>query len=118
MRPRTLALIIAASLCLLVFIFELVRRKKLNEEYSWLWMITGTCLLALAVSPDLLFWITSLFGAGAPTSVFYLLGLLFLFLIVIHYSTIISKLTNDIKSLSQKIAILELKIKTHENTDS
>ena len=37
------------SVGLMVIIFELVRRRKLKEEYSWLWMLTSVTIFILAI---------------------------------------------------------------------
>ncbi|HBU69939.1 MAG TPA: DUF2304 domain-containing protein [Elusimicrobia bacterium] len=110
-RPQNVALSIIVSAGLLILIFELVRNKKLNEEYSWLWMLTAFALLVLSVFPKLLLWLTHSIGAVAPMSTLFFSGLIFLLLIVLHFSTIISKLSNNTRLLSQKLAILELKLK-------
>ena len=55
MLPRQKFVAILLAIGLIVFIFELVRRKKLREEYSWLWMLSGAAILILAVWYDLLF---------------------------------------------------------------
>ncbi|MFH0948008.1 MAG: DUF2304 domain-containing protein [Elusimicrobiota bacterium] len=111
MTSQNMFLSIIVSFGLIFIIFELVRRRKLNEEYSWLWMITGIALLILSVFPKFLLWITHLIGAMAPISTLFFFGVIFLLLIVLHFSIIISKLSNNIKTLSQKISILELEIK-------
>lgn len=95
------------SLLILIGIVELVRRKKLKEEYSLLWLITGCGLLLLAVSEKLLVGITSLFGAVLPSNMLFFFGLIFVLLLCLHYSLKISQMTTQIKNLAQKIALLE-----------
>ncbi len=103
-RQKVLAII--TSVALLVFIIELVRRKKLREEYSWLWILTGIVIFVLGLWFDLLLSITYFIGAGNPPSTLFFLGLIFLILINIHYSVKISELTNQVKNLAQELAIL------------
>jgi Uncharacterized conserved protein (DUF2304). len=95
------------SLIILVGIVELVRRKKLKEEYSLLWLITGCVLLLLALSEKILFGITNFFGAALPSNILFFFGLIFVILLCLHYSLKISQMTTQIKNLAQKMALLE-----------
>ncbi len=107
-RQRIMAILLAVGL--IVFIFELVRKKKLGEEYSWLWMLTGGVILILAIWYDLLLLITRLIGAVLPVSTIFFFGLFFLILISLYLSVKLSKLRNQIKELTQKLAILSEKV--------
>jgi hypothetical protein len=109
-RQKTLAL--AVSVLLLLVILELVRRRKLREEYSWLWLLTGAAILLFSVRYDLLVIMTGLIGAVIPVSTLFFLGLMFLMLISISYSVQISKLNLQVKNLAQKLAIMEARQRT------
>ena len=98
---------VLVSIGLVVLIFELVRRRKLREEYSWLWMLTGVVIFILAVWHNLLVFITHLIGAALPTSTLFFFGAFFLILINLYFSVKISTLTEQIKKLAQRQAILE-----------
>jgi hypothetical protein len=108
-RVKIVALII--SLGMLFLIIELVRRRKLREEYSWLWLLTGSIILALMMWVDLLKWITHLIGAIVPSSTIFFFAFLFLMLISLHFSVVISKLTDRHKELAQRYALLELELR-------
>jgi hypothetical protein len=112
LRQKIFAIII--SLSLLVFIIELVRRKKLREEYSWLWLLTGAIILILALLYDLLQGITYLIGAGLPTSTLFFLGLVFLILIAIQFSVKVSELNNQVKNLAQENGLLKNRVEELE----
>jgi hypothetical protein len=107
-RNRMVALIVSVGMLLLII--ELVRRRKLREEYSWLWLLTVSTILLLTVWFDLLKWITSLIGAMIPSSTIFMLAFLFLIFISLHFSVVISKLTNRNIELAQRYALLELEL--------
>jgi hypothetical protein len=107
-RNKIVALIFGIGL--LILIVDLVRRRKLREEYSWLWLMTGSVILLLALWFDLLKWITHLVGAVIPSSTIFLCAFVFLILISLHFSVVISKLTNQNKALAQQYALLELEL--------
>jgi hypothetical protein len=108
MRNKIVAL--AVGIGMLILIVELVRRRRLREEYSWLWLMTGSGILLLTLWFDLLKWITHLVGAITPASTIFFFAFLFLIFISLHFSVVISKLTNLNKELAQQYALLELEL--------
>ena len=99
----------ALSIILLLVTFELIRKKKLREEYSILWLFTGLAILVFSLWPE--FFLSQFFVR--MTGIFYLsavvlIAFLFLLLIVLHFSVVISKLTGHNKELAQRYALLEL----------
>jgi hypothetical protein len=99
------------SIFLLWTTFELIRKNKLREEYAILWLFSGIAVLVFSLWPEFLL---SQFFARI-TGIFYLsavvvIAFLFLLLIVLHFSVVISKLTNQNKELAQRHALLELEI--------
>jgi hypothetical protein len=117
MPIRQKIFVILISIGLLVFIVELVRRRKLREEYSWLWLLTGIIILILASWHDLLIYVTQFIGAVLPTSTLFFMGLVFLFLIAVQFSTKISKLTDQIKNLAQENALLKKRVEKVEGQE-
>jgi hypothetical protein len=110
MPLRNIIVALAVGIGMLLLIIELVRRRKLLEEYSWLWLMTGSVILLLTLWFDLLKWITHLVGAVTPSSTIFLFAFLFLILISLHFSVVISKLTERTKELAQRYALLELEL--------
>ena len=106
-RQQIVALIV--SIALLVLIVELVRRRRLREEYSVLWILTAVGIFALAVWYDLLVSLTHLIGAMLPTSTLFFFSLLFLVLLCLQFSVRISKLDEQVKELAQTLALRETK---------
>jgi hypothetical protein len=105
-RNKIVALVFGIGM--LIIIIDLVRRRKLREEYSWLWLMTGGGILLLTLWFDLLKWVTHLVGAITPSSTIFLFAFLFLIFISLHFSVVISKLTDNNKELAQRYAILEM----------
>ena len=114
MPPKIQTISILICIFLVAYVFELVRRKHLSEEYSMGWLVTGTTMLALSVSEGLLKWVSELVGATLFTSTLFFFGLLFLMVICLHFSIRISALTNQVRKLTQSIGILDLEKKTLE----
>jgi hypothetical protein len=90
----------------LLGILELVRRRKLREEYSWLWILTGVGMVALSLWFGLIEELTRLTGAMSPVTTLFIFGLMFLLLISVHFSTVLSRVTQQVRRLTQEMAIL------------
>ena len=98
---------IISTLSILITIIYLVKKGKLREEYSWLWLLTGFVILLLVLWYDLLMMLTEFIGAVVPTTTLFIFGIIFLMLIALHSAIKISLLNDQIKNLAQKISLLE-----------
>jgi hypothetical protein len=112
MKPRFVALVIA--IVLVVLIVELVRRRKLREEYSWLWLSLGVAMLVLALWRGVLDLVTEMIGAVLTTSTLFFFAIVFLMLINIQFSVEISSLRTQVKNLAQQAAILQSNLDKYE----
>jgi hypothetical protein len=98
----------AASIILLLVVFELVRSRRLRERYALLWILTGIVLVALSAWRGGLNTIAGWLGVrGYPPAVLFAVGLLFVILVLLHYSTVISRLSDQNVILAQRLALLE-----------
>jgi len=97
------------SLILLLITFELIRKEKLREEYSILWLFTGGVTFIFSLFPEFFLstFITRITGLYYLSAV-VVIAFLFLLVIVLHFSVVISKLTDRNKELAQRHALLKL----------
>ena len=91
----------------LMIIVELIRRGRLKEKYSLLWLFAGIILLIFSLSRGLLEYVSSLLGIYYPPSLLFLLAFMFLLLITLHFSVVISGLSDKNKKLAQELALLQ-----------
>ena len=99
-------LAIVGSGTVLLLVVELIRRGRLKERYSLLWLFAGGVLLVLSSSRNILDYISNLVGIYYPPSFLFLLAFLFLLLITLHFSVTISGLSEKNKRLAQELALL------------
>jgi len=99
-------LAIVGSATVLFLVFELIRRGRLKERYSLLWLAAGVVLLVLSLSRGLLEAFARLVGIYYPPSLLFLVAFVFLLLITLHFSAVISGLAEKNKHLAQEIALL------------
>jgi cell division protein FtsW (lipid II flippase) len=107
----------AASLFLLFVVFELIRSRRLRERYALLWVLTGLVLLVLSAWRGGLNVIAGWFGVQTyPPAVLFAVALLFVLAVLLHYSTVISKLADQNVVLAQRVALLELELSARSGT--
>jgi hypothetical protein len=100
-----------ASILLILVVLELVRGRRLKERYALLWFVTGFVLLVLSGWRDGLNTIAGWVGVTSyPPAVLFAVATLFILLVLLHYSTVISKLTDENVELAQRLALLEERI--------
>src|SRR5258707_13301053 len=105
----------AAAVILLLVVFELIRSRRLREQYALLWLATGIVLVILSVWRAGLNTIAGWLGVrGYPPAVLFAVGLLFVILVLLHYSTVISRLADQNVVLAQKLALLETRLNEGE----
>ena len=105
LRAQIIAVVIAVLL--FIYVFDLVRRKKLREEYSLFWMILCALLVLFAAWSHLLVSVTRLMGAVSANSVVFFFGFVFIIALLLHVTVRLSKSAEEIKNMAQKIALLE-----------
>lgn len=102
-RQTAVGLII--TLVILLGVLELVRRRRLREEYSLLWIITAAALTVLNLWDTPLDWLARLTGIFRPT-VLLVVAMGFFLLIMLYYSTVLTRMADQNKALAQEIALL------------
>jgi hypothetical protein len=108
MTPLKISIVAAvAAVILLLVIFELIRSRRLQERYALLWLLTGVVILVLAIWRGALEQLASLVGISYPPSALFVLVSFFVLLLLLHYSTVISKLSEQNMILAQRLAQLE-----------
>jgi hypothetical protein len=97
-----------ASFALVLVVLELIRSRRLRERYALLWLVTGITLTALSAWRSGLNTIANWFGVRSyPPAVLFAVGILFILAVLLHYSTVISRLSDQNVMLAQRLALLE-----------
>jgi hypothetical protein len=104
-------LAIAGSVILLLMILELIRRKRLKEEFSLLWLFFSLVFLFFSIFRDLLENLARFTGIAYAPAALFLILLMAVFVILIQFSVIISRLSEQNKKLIQEVGILKLEVK-------
>ena len=95
------------ALALLLFVLELVRRRRLREELALLWLATALVVMVLSISRTALVRLAGLLGIFTPTSALFLVAILFVLFMLLHVCTLLSRLMQENKALAQRLALLQ-----------
>ena len=97
-----------ASVLLLLIVLELIRSRRLRERYALLWLATGIVLLVLSAWRGGLNTIAGWVGVSTyPPAVLFAVAIVFILAVLLHYSTVISRLSDQSTVLAQRVALLE-----------
>jgi hypothetical protein len=107
MDTRIQLVAILATAGLFVLVFELVRRRRLMERYALLWLFASVTLLALAVWKDLLEQVAAGVGIYYAPSALFAIAFGFVLVLLMHFSLVISRLSDQNKVLAQRLGRLQ-----------
>lgn len=103
---RTQVVAAFGAVLLALFVLDLVRRRKLSEEYSLLWVIASVVIAALGFSTPLLVWITHVLGMLGESSTVFAFGLAFAIAMLLYVSLKLSRLGFENHALTRDLALL------------
>jgi hypothetical protein len=103
---RTQVIVACAAAVLAVYVLDLVRRRRLSEEYSFLWVIATVSIAVLGFCTPLLKWLTRLIGAMFESSTVFALGLAFATAMLLYLSVKMSRLSHENQVLARELALL------------
>lgn len=109
-RLQIIAIIMA--LIFMFFIFRLIVKGKLREEYSFIWIACTFFLLLFSLWRDGLDVIAKLLGVFYAPSLIFLGAIFAIVIFLVHLSVVNSKQHQQIKELAQELALLREKIES------
>ncbi len=113
---QTIAIVV--SVFFLLLILYLIKNKRIKEEYSLLWIFFSVIFILFSVWREGLDYIAGLIGIAYPPAALFMVLLMAIFLILIEFSIIISKLADKNKTLAQEIGILRQELKEIQDSGS
>ena len=111
-RARLFAVVLGFAV--LSFVVNLVRTKRLKEEFALLWLLTGIVLVLTPLFIDYLDMIAYALGIEYPPALIFVLAIISLLLVLLQFSMLISRFSEQIKVLTQELALLRVRIEELE----
>jgi hypothetical protein len=102
--------VVAIAVIVFVLVFELVRRRALMERYALLWLLAAVALMVLALWRGLLTSISKDLHIYTPVNALFAAGFVFVIVLLLHFSMVISRLSEQNKMLAQRLALLDERV--------
>lgn len=115
-RLTIFSLVVAVAA--LVLVIELLRRRRLREKYSVIWIVVSLGIVVIAVFPDFLVGTANLLGVQVPSNLLFLLSLLTLFAVSLQLSGEVGLLEEQTRTLAEEIGALRLRLDNIEHDHS
>jgi len=112
---RIEVVVMALFICLMIF--ELVRRKHLMERYAILWLLAGVTVLVLALWQGLLTTLSHAAGIFYPPATLFAVAFLFVLIMLVNFSVVVSRLADQNKVLAQRVALLQQRLEQQDEDE-
>ena len=116
MSFRIQAMIIVALAVLLLFILNMVRKRKLELKYVLAWILCDVILIIMTATPEIIDYAAEWLGIFDPMNMIFFLGFVFLIILVFILTVSISRATAKIRRMAQVLSIAEKRIEDLETT--
>ena len=107
---------VLGSLILFVFVIDFIRRNLLKEKYAVLWISLSVVVTTLSVWKSLLDKLAVFVGVAYAPSLLFFVAFIFVLLILLHFSVVISIFHDKNKALIQELAMLKDRVEVLEAT--
>lgn len=112
--PVLYIFLIACVSAFFIMILRYLVLKKFNLKYTLVWLFTAISMLVIAIFPQIIAFICGVIGIETPSNAVFFLAIIFLFLIVMTITAIISHMNQRVYRLSQTQALLEKRVRELE----
>ena len=90
-----------------VWLVTRVRKNKVDVRFILPWIVLDLVLLILTIFPGIIVWFSGLLGIYSVMNMLFFCGFCLSLMVIFTLTTAVSKMTNEIKRLTQRIAIME-----------
>jgi hypothetical protein len=117
MDDRIRLVAILGSALLFIVVLEMVRRRRLMERYALLWLLSAVVLMGLGIWRNGLVHISKALGIIYPPNALFFVAFGFVLLLLLHFSSAVSRLSDQTKVLAQRLALLEERVRRTEDRE-
>ncbi len=101
---------IITSILFLGFVSRLIIKGRLREEYSIVWLLATSILVAFAFWEKGLRLFSDWFGVDVPANLVFTVSIFIALVYLLHLSVVSSKLQKQNKLMAQEIALLKIEM--------
>lgn len=99
------------SFFLFMFVLNLIRKRRMRIEYSILWLVISSTILAASIWQKTADRFAHFIGIDYPPALFFLIAFFFMILILLHFSIEMTKLKDQNKTLVQELSLLKRSVR-------
>jgi hypothetical protein len=103
---RTQVIVAIGAVLLALYVLDLVRRRRLSEDFSLLWVLSTAVVAVLGFSTPVLVWVSRLLGIRYENSTVFAVGLAFSLAVLLHLSVRLSRLGTENRTMARELALL------------
>lgn len=118
MNIKTQVIVVVVVVFAMIWLFNMVRKNRLELKYSLLWFVLGIGVLFFALCPSATVWLADLFGIGIPINLIFFAGFCFALMIIFSLTAAISRMSVKLKRLTQEIGLLNKELEDLRNKDA
>jgi hypothetical protein len=111
---RTQIIAAVGAVLLVLFVLDLVRRRRLSEEFSLLWVASTVAIAALGFATPLLRFMTRALGIMFESSTVFLAGLAFAVGMLLYLSVRMSRMAETQEALTRELALLRSELERRD----
>ena len=115
---RTQVIVAVAAVGLALYVLDLVRRRKLSEEFSLLWLLSTAVIALLGFSTGVLRTVTSALGIMYESSTVFAAGIGFTVILLLYLSVRLSRLSQENLLLARELALLRRRLEERAEDSS
>lgn len=109
MNLQLQAILMILCALFLIYLIHKIQTNVLDLRYTLVWIALDIALIILSCFPKLLEVTSRILGITTPINAVFFFGFIFSIIIMFVLTIAISRASNRIKTLSQRIALLEKK---------
>lgn len=98
---------VVASLGLIAFIFELVRRRLLKESYSLIWFFVAGGFLFLSIFGDHMGPLANFIGFQVASNAIIVYGIFLILILILGLTVAITRLSSASREMAQEMGLLK-----------
>ena len=106
---------ILVSLILLLVTVQLIRKRKLREEYALLWLLASVTILVLSIFGGIVGSLARFLNIAYSPTLPLVAGILFSLAVLLSLSVALSNQANQNRDLAQEMALLEFRLRQLES---
>ena len=107
-------LLIVGTFVLFSLIIYLIRKDKIEVKYAIIWLAFSLAMILFSIFPQLVFILGDITRVINPVNFVFMIQIIFILLILLSVSAVISGFSKKIKRLAQANALLEKRVRELE----